>query len=93
VRVCVPLLLLTNKYMKVSFNDIVAIQTYDRHLYTDIIGDARDPQGPNPCYMTLGMERKNRMYYFYIRFIIRKYFQTWRQLKETTLIDNDDCSD
>jgi len=79
--------------MKVSFNDLVSIQTYDRRSYVDIIGDSRDPQGDNPCYMSLGLDRQTRMYYFYIRFLVRKYFQSWRQLKETTLVENDDCSD
>ena len=71
---------------RVSFNETVTVQYCEKTEYTDIIGDPRDPYGPNPSYLTLGLERKQRLSNFRIRFIVRKYFQAWCQLKKNACL-------
>lgn len=79
--------------MKVSFNDFLLINTYSKRHYTEIIGDPSDLEGDNPCYLTLGLTRCDNMKYFYTRFLVRKYFTAWCQLKRNPLLEQDDCSD
>ena len=79
--------------MVVSFNDLVSINTYPKRDYTQIIGDPDDLEGYNPCYLTLGLNRCSNMKWFSTRFMIRKYFIAWCQLKRNPLTNQDDCSD
>ena len=79
--------------MRVSFNELVSINTYQKRAYIEIIGNPHDEKGDNPCYLTLGMSRYDRLKYFYVRSLVRKYFDAWCQLKFNPLIQQDDCSD
>ena len=79
--------------MGVTFNDFISVNTYSKRHYKQVIGDPSDIEGDNPCYLTLGLNRCDHMKYFYTRFMVRKYFTAWCQLKRNTCLEQDDCSD